>query len=113
MSEWVDHDMSETVMSVNGLCLDIDGVKIPCLKLACFHSVQSLSVFKSNCSVDIPTNNPACLDGNNMSLTLEGGNGPTTGNCIPVEDDDRGGGGRCEIYAWCDTEVENDTIRYA
>ena len=66
-------------------------------------------MFKSNCSIDIPTNNPACLDENNQTYTLEGGNGPTTGNCVAVEG--AIGGGRCEIFGWCEAEEENETIR--
>ncbi len=65
------------------------------------------SVYKSNCSLDVPTDNPACLR-NNEAFTFEGGNGPTTGNCVEVAD----GSGQCEIQAWCQVEDEDDEIRY-
>ena len=69
-------------------------------------SLQSPSVFNSTCNLTIPNDNPACLNEDLETYTLEGGNGPTTGNCIPDDD----GNGRCEIYGWCETEIEDDDI---
>lgn len=69
--------------------------------------MQSQSVFDSDCNLTFPTNNTDCLDADHQSFTFEGGNGPTTGNCVPVAD----GTGQCEIRAWCDVENENDNIR--
>ena len=67
--------------------------------------MQSQSVHNSSCNLTIPTNNPHCLR-DNKGFTFEGGNGPTTGNCVPVAD----GTGQCEVYAWCDIEQEDEEI---
>lgn len=78
------------------------------LKLYVFTSLQSASVFGSNCNLSVPENNPACLDPdtNETGYVFEAGNGPTTGRCV----EDRYGNGQCEIQAWCEVEEENDTI---
>lgn len=70
---------------------------------------ESQSVVDSKCNLTYPTDNTDCLDANHQSFTFEGGNGPTTGNCVPVAD----GTGQCEIRAWCDVENENENISAA
>lgn len=67
---------------------------------------ESPSVYNSTCDLNITTDNPACLDEFNETKTFEGGNGPTTGNCILGAD----GKGRCEILGWCEAEYEDDDI---
>ena len=72
--------------------------------------MQSLSVYNSGCNLSLgEENNPHCLDDNGQSFTFEGGNGPTTGVCVPVGDGS-GGVGQCQIRAWCDVEDENDNV---
>lgn len=57
---------------------------------------------------DLDEMNSACLDSNNRSgVVFEAGNGPTTGRCLNTSS-----GGRCEIKAWCNVEMEDDEITY-
>lgn len=75
--------------------------------------MQSSTVLNSNCTFnesDPDAINPRCLGQktNEPGHVFEGGNGPTTGRCLPNPQNTSKG--QCEIRGWCSVELEDSSV---